>query len=63
MPDHVHICIRFPPEYVVVRRFGGRQGNFTGEHLWYRGYRTRHVVLIPQCRWSWLCFPAWSSRG
>jgi len=33
MPDHVHICIRFPPEYVVVRRFGGRQGNFTGEHL------------------------------
>jgi REP element-mobilizing transposase RayT len=33
MPDHVHICISFPPEYVLVRRLGGRQSNVTGEHL------------------------------
>ena len=46
MGDHVHICISIPPKYAVsnvvgylkgksaiqiVRKFGGRQKNFTGE--------------------------------
>ena len=53
MPDHVHMCISIPPKYAVahvvgyikgksaiqvVRRFGGRKRNFTGEHFWARGY-------------------------
>jgi putative transposase len=51
--DHVHILISIPPKYPVagvighikgksaihiVRTFGGRQRNFTGEHFWARGY-------------------------
>jgi len=51
--DHVHVYIAIPPKYAVaqvvgfikgksaihiVRTFGGRKRNFTGEHFWARGY-------------------------
>ena len=53
MLDHVHMLIAIPPKYAVAqvvgyikgkgaihiaRNYGGRQGNFTGEHFWARGY-------------------------
>jgi putative transposase len=50
--DHVHMCIAIPPKHsvasvigflkgksaIAVARLGGREQNFTGEHLWARGY-------------------------
>ena len=53
MPDHVHMCIAIPPKYAVASVIGflkgksaiaiarevcGKERNFTGEHLWARGY-------------------------
>ena len=52
MPDHVHMCIAIPPKYPVASVVGflkgksaiavaplcGKERNFTGEHLWARGY-------------------------
>jgi putative transposase len=53
MPDHVHMCIVIPPKYAVAsvigflkgksaiaiaRQLCGKERNFTGEHLWARGY-------------------------
>ena len=52
MPDHVHMCIAIPPKYpvasvvgflkgksaIAVARLCGKERNFTGEHLWARGY-------------------------
>jgi putative transposase len=50
MLDHVHMVIGIPPEYAAsavigflrdksaVARLKGKERNFTGEHLWARGY-------------------------
>ena len=53
LPDHVHVLISIPPKYAVAqvvgflkgksaihiaRVFTGRRRNFTGQHLWARGY-------------------------
>jgi len=58
MPDHVHVCIAIPPKYAVasvigflkgksaiaiVRQLCGKERNFTGEHLWARGYAVSTV--------------------
>ena len=57
MPDHVHMCIAIPPKYPVasvigflkgksamaVARLSGKERNFTGEHLWARGYAVSTV--------------------
>jgi putative transposase len=58
MPDHVHMCIAIPPKYpvssvigflkgksaiAVARELCGRERNFTGEHLWARGYAVSTV--------------------
>ncbi len=57
MPDHVHRCIAIPPKQPVasvigflkgksamaVARLNGRERNFTGEHLWARGYAVSTV--------------------
>jgi len=57
MPDHVHRCIAIPPKYPVasvigflkgksamaVARLSGQERNFTGEHLWARGYAVSTV--------------------
>jgi putative transposase len=58
MPDHVHMCISIPPKYPVASVIGflkgkssiavaqelwGRERNFTGEHLWARGYAVSTV--------------------
>ena len=56
-PDHVHMCIAIPPKYpvasvigflkgksaIAVARLCGRERNFTGEHLWARGYAVSTV--------------------
>ena len=56
--DHVHMCIEIPPKIAVasmvgflkgkstiaiLRKLLGRQRNFTGEHLWARGYAVSTV--------------------
>jgi putative transposase len=53
MVDHVHILISIPPKYsvsqvvgfikgksaiAIARNFMGRKQNYTGQHLWARGY-------------------------
>jgi len=53
MSDHVHMCIAIPPKHAVVsvigflkgksaiavaRQLCGKDRNFTGTHLWARGY-------------------------
>jgi len=57
MPDHVHMCIAIPPKHPVASAIGflkgksaiavaplnGRERNFTGEHLWARGYAVSTV--------------------
>jgi putative transposase len=57
MPDHVHICIAIPPKHpvasvigflkgksaIAVARLSGKERNFTGEHLWARGYAVSTV--------------------
>ena len=57
MPDHVHICIAIPPKYpvasvigflkgksaIAAARLSGKERNFTGEHLWARGYAVSTV--------------------
>ena len=57
MPDHVHMVIAIPPKYAVssvigflkgkraiaVARLQGKERNFTGEHLWARGYAVSTV--------------------
>src|SRR5512136_2561159 len=58
MPDHVHACVPIPPKYAVasvigflkgksaitiVRQLCGKERNFTGEHLWARGYAVSTV--------------------
>jgi len=58
MPDHVHVCIAIPPKYAVAsvigflkgksaiaiaRQLCGKERNFTGEHLWARGYAVSTV--------------------
>jgi putative transposase len=58
MPDHVHVCIAIPPKYAVAsvvgylkgksamaiaRQLCGKERNFTGEHLWARGYAVSPV--------------------
>ena len=56
-PDHVHMCLAIPPKYpvasvigflkgksaIAVARLCGREQNFTGEHLWARGYAVSTV--------------------
>jgi REP-associated tyrosine transposase len=55
--DHVHMCIAIPPKHpvasvigfvkgksaIAVARLCGRERNFTGEHLWARGYAVSTV--------------------
>ena len=51
--DHIHMLISIPPKYAVsqvvgyvkgksaihiARNYGGRGGNFTGQHFWAKGY-------------------------
>ena len=57
MPDPVHRCIAIPPKdpvasvigflkgksAIAVARWCGREQNFTGEHLWARGYAVSTV--------------------
>ncbi len=57
MPDHVHMCIAIPPKHpvasvigflkgksaIAVARLSGKERNFTGEHLWARGYAVSTV--------------------
>ena len=58
MTDHVHMCISIPPKHpvasvigflkgksaiAVARELCGRERNFTGEHLWARGYAVSTV--------------------
>ena len=58
MPDHVHVCIAIPTKYAVAsvigflkgksaiavaRQLCGKERNFTGEHLWARGYAVSTV--------------------
>ena len=58
MSDHVHMCIAIPPKYAVAsvigflkgksaiaiaRQLWGKERNFTGEHLWARGYAVSTV--------------------
>jgi putative transposase len=57
MPDHVHMCIAIPPKHpvaavigflkgksaIAVARLCGKERNFTGEHLWVRGYAVSTV--------------------
>ena len=58
LSDHVHMCIAIPPKHpvasvigflkgksaiAVAREFGGKERNFTGEHLWARGYAVSTV--------------------
>ena len=57
MPDHVHMCIAIPPKYpvasvigslkgksaIAVARLRSKERNFTGEHLWARGYAVSTV--------------------
>ena len=57
MPDHVHMVIAIPPKYAVsavigflkgksaiaIARLQGKERNFTGEHLWARGYAVSTV--------------------
>jgi putative transposase len=58
LPDHVHRCIAIPPKHpvasvigflkgksaiAVARQLCGRERNFTGEHLWARGYAVSTV--------------------
>ena len=58
MPDHVHMGIAIPPKHpiasvigflkgksaiAVARELWGRERNFTGEHLWARGYAVSTV--------------------
>ena len=56
-PDPVHMCVAIPPKYpvasvigflkgksaIAVARLCGREQNFTGEHLWARGYAVSTV--------------------
>jgi len=59
-PDHVHMCLRIPPEYAVsnvmgylkgksaimiARFFVGKERNFIGENFWARGYFVSTVGL------------------
>ena len=55
--DHMHMCIAIPPKHpvasvigflkgksaIAVARLNGRERNFTGEHLWARGYAVSTV--------------------
>ena len=58
MPDHGHMCLTIRPKYpvssvigflkgksaiAVARELCGRERNFTGEHLWARGYAVSTV--------------------
>src|SRR6266436_2680768 len=57
MPDHVHMCIAIPPKHpvasvigflkgksaIAIARLCGKERNFTGEHLWARGYAVSTV--------------------
>ena len=57
LPDHVHMCITIPPKCpvasvigflkgksaIAVARLNGKERNFTGEHLWARGYAVSTV--------------------
>ena len=60
MPDHIHMCIEVPPKHAVAsvigflkgksaiaiaRQFGGRDGNFSGEHFWLVAMRSRRLAL------------------
>lgn len=63
MPDHVHLCLSIPPKFSVAQTAGffkgksavrihreylGRSRNFTGFHLWARGYCVSTVGLDEQ---------------
>lgn len=56
--DHVHMCIEIPPKHpvssvigflkgkstiAILRQYMGKERNFTGEHLWARGYAVSTV--------------------
>ncbi len=55
--DHVHMCIEIPPKHsvasivgylkgksaIAVARHQGKERNFSGEHLWARGYAVSTV--------------------
>ena len=58
MSDYVHMCIAIPPKHAVASVIGflkgksaiavarelcGKERNFTGEHLWVRGYAVSTV--------------------
>jgi putative transposase len=57
MRDHVHMLISIPPKHpvssiigflkgksaIAVARMNGKERNFTGEHLWARGYAVSTV--------------------
>jgi putative transposase len=72
LPDHVHMLISIPPKYAVsevigfikgksaihvARVYGERRRNFTGQHLWARGYFVTTVgrdeaVIRDYIRWQ-----------
>jgi putative transposase len=55
--DHVHMCIAISPKHrvasvigflkgksaIAIARLCGKERNFTGEHLWARGYAVSTV--------------------
>ena len=57
MPDDVHLCIAIPPKppvasvigflkgksAIAIARLSGKERNFSGEHLWARGYAVSTV--------------------
>ena len=60
MSDHIHLCLSIPPKYSVAHTIGflkgksatkihreclGQRRNFTGPHVWAKGYRVSTVGL------------------
>jgi putative transposase len=57
LPDHVHMCMAIPPKHpvasvigflkgksaIAIARLCGKERNFSGEHLWARGYAVSTV--------------------
>ena len=76
MPDPVHMCIAIPPKHqvasvigflkgksaIAIARLCGKERNFTGEHLWARGYAVSAVGFeLEQVRQAF--GPVWSAIG
>ena len=81
LSDHVHVLLGIPPKVSVANTVGflkgksairihreylGRQRNFTGYHLWARGYCVSTVGVAEECTApgsldTHLCYAAWRS--